>query len=493
MPENTSPFCDIRNEFDRILVVNPLKTLWSYQFSLEAAMQSKSDQNEVLWINASPNFRSGSLINKKQFISKVRFKSPYKRASSVLRKRSILTSDLKLSNFFLKKEMKFTSIQDMLNFKYREVNLGAAVYSAVTSKYKTTGFDLEEVRTDLNYFSSYAFRLSDQLIEAIDEFKPDLIITTNDRLMAASISLDLARSLNIATRVIYYGSEPTSFQIYEKSLYDSREWSLHVSNKFKNQPPNKDDLYEIKAEIINLVKTPTEDSQEFTKNQIKGKGISSQGKTCVFYAQSEYEHSPHIASRISGRFPNQYVAFKELMKICQEFDYQLILKHHPIREFTPSRKEFRNQTSDWNQIEIEDWVIQIPPDSDIDTYELILNSDINVVWTSTVGIESILRERPTVVLGDTHWLNLDFGIHAWDAVQLRNFFLYPNKLISKESLIPWFWFLSNYGSSLEIVKMENGNLFVDEIPLLQLRAVLRLLAPIKRFFQELKHLFDKHH
>jgi hypothetical protein len=145
----------------------------------------------------------------------------------------------------------------------------------------------------------------------------------------------------------------------------------------------------------------------------------------------------------------------------------------------------KSEISDWLDVDIHESVLQLLPDSKIDTYQLIQTSDLNVVWTSTVGIESILRGKKTIVLGDTHWLNLDWGIHAWNGQDLERQLRDPNPALESVDLRPWFWFVSDYGTPFQYSRLENGNLELNGQSVLRHRAWIRSLRKLKELFKGL--------
>ena len=53
---------------------------------------------------------------------------------------------------------------------------------------------------------------------------------------------------------------------------------------------------------------------------------------------------------------------------------------------------------------------------------LLSGADINVIWSSTVGLECIARHKSVLVWGKPYWLDLNWGIHAWSVNDLRSVF-----------------------------------------------------------------------
>jgi hypothetical protein len=158
-----------------------------------------------------------------------------------------------------------------------------------------------------------------------------------------------------------------------------------------------------------------------------------------------------------GRFRTQYEAFSALQIVTKKYGWDLVLKYHPLKNNSDKNQKISKPGLDWTEILKLDHVTEIPFNSDIDTYSLIKDSALNVVWSSTVGLESISRGCPTLVLGNPHWLNKDWSIHAWTEDDLTNFFSRPIGLIPSESLYPWYWYLHEYGSPVEYFKLEGSS------------------------------------
>lgn len=87
-------------------------------------------------------------------------------------------------------------------------------------------------------------------------------------------------------------------------------------------------------------------------------------------------------------------------------DLSLVVKLHP------SERLFGTQESvgDWidDRRPLPDNVDVLPPDTDVNTYRLLDDLDVGVVYNSTVGLEMAYKGGPVVVGGDTHYRHLGF-------------------------------------------------------------------------------------
>jgi hypothetical protein len=467
----------ISRDFKRVVVVNPVRTLWSYQFSLEASIRLASLGAEVLFLDLAKSEDASYLLNEKQYIPRLRYISVFHSVKKELKKFGVPSRSISMRDYYFTNVPKFNNVSELRNYEYGNLKFGAMIYSAITSKYKSTSFEIDEVDKDVNHYFRCTAAAYRKLTSQIRDFAPDVILTTNDRLIGSALALNLASNLGLPSRVIYWGSDSTKLQVYTRSLYDSREWFELAKSKFLISPPSPSEKVRLLNEMDLLSRSQTEDSLTFTRTQTKGLGLELSRKTIVFYAQSEHEHSAVFIDEINGRFKSQQDAFVELMKICGELDIDLVLKYHPIRNLDKRSTNLKSEIGDWKDIQIENWVIQIDPNSKVDTYELINNAYVNVVWTSTVGLESILRQKKLIVLGDTHWLDLDWGINAWNSNDLKRAILGELKVPPLESLLPWFWYIQEFGLKFVHTSLIDGFLYLgDGQEVLKKRLIFRLLG-----------------
>jgi hypothetical protein len=433
----------------KVLVVNPVNTYWSYQLTSEIALRAREKSENVFWLNVGPRQKSKYEINKHDNVSSLKFKNPEEMLEGILLKSGIRVMKNSCRAKRPLKTTNFQHVSELRSYTLEGLNIGAIIFSAIASAKQTTSFDIRDVRNYVRHFMASSVLIRDQIESAISLVNPDLILSINDRLIGSSLSLALAKKNKVESSVIYWGSNSNSIEDYRVSLYDSSEWQEKILENWQVNPPDKIALENLKKETLSLATDPSKDSRQYLHLQNMGMTIDKRRKTCVFYAQSEHEHSPNFITQTRGRFQNQYQAFSALQEVAIEFGYDLVLKFHPYK----GKNGYVNLTRklhnlDWKSVQIDPRVIQISPDSSIDTYALMNDAEINVIWSSTVGLESIARQKPVLVLGRPHWLDLSWGIHAWNHEELRDSFKREFFHLEESKLYPWFWYLRNYGSEM---------------------------------------------
>lgn len=455
-----------------VIVVNPIRTTWSLQLTSEASLRALRHSNRVTWLDVSSYEPKKYFINKNDFISSLLFRNPIKRIKTILSREGIeVRTKFKGARRNIKVSEDFKSLDALRDFRFDNVPIGAIVYSAVSSVKHSTSISMVDDKRLIDHFLRYTSRVFFQLEREFTLQKPDIIISINDRLPGSAIAVALASKLDIPIRIIYWGSSPSKVIDYKDSLYDPNQWQALVKSKWESTKPNSDDCETLKRLLADFTIAPSVDSLPFLQRQVKGKGITKSNFTVVFYAQSEHEHSPTYLEKIENRFKDQYTAFENLESVCETLQIDLILKLHPNRFDSESKLDSNAEQNEWLH-RISSKTKVIPKNSDIDTYQLIYEADLNVVWNSAVGIESIARGRPTLVMGNAQWLDLDWDIHAWDSADLMHKMKKKDWNLNPQNLLPWFWYIKDFGVNCEFALLERG-LTINNIQVIRKRLFIR--------------------
>jgi len=438
---------------------------------------SKVSKN-VKWINISKYEPRQYFINKGDFNSRIIYQNPLKKISRLLCQVGVEVEslcDTKKNTVITASD--FNTIDELREYRIADISLGAIVYSAIVSVKHSTAISFDNDADLINHFLNSATEMLYQLEAVILRTSPNLIVTVNDRLPGSAITVALARKWRIEVSVVYWGSNPNRIIDYSNSLYDSRQWQIRIKDNWNFNKPSEIEQQELRKQITDLIVSPSSDSQTFLHGQSKGKGISKSNYIVVFYAQSEHEHSSTYLEGIEGRFMNQYEAFKSLEKVCDKLQFDLVLKLHPNRFDSTLTIDSELEQKEWID-KISTKTLVIEKNSDVDTYQLLNDADLNVVWNSTVGIESIARSKPTLALGNAHWLNMDWNIHAWNEPQLLRRIQNESYAIGPEELIPWFWYLKDYGVSCQFTSL-GSELKVSGEVIIKKRSVFRIFSFLK--------------
>jgi len=109
---------------------------------------------------------------------------------------------------------------------------------------------------------------------------------------------------------------------------------------------------------------------------------------------------------------------------ADQSDCRLVIKVHPAE----SKRGTNERVGVWieNRYDsLPDNVTLLSPDTDVNTYQMIEDIDVGLVYSSTVGIEMAYHRGPVVVAGDTHYR--DLGL-TYDASSTEEYVEFLNRL-----------------------------------------------------------------
>jgi hypothetical protein len=272
-------------------------------------------------------------------------------------------------------------------------------------KYQKLNIDLNHYYKELkpiiiNCLGSYY-----SAINQINKHKPDEIYIFNGRDCYFQPAMRAAQKLMNKDKIFIY--EFPDFGGFEglkitKGTYshDIEKTSMQAHEKYQTMMGNLD-----KSIIFSRAKNMLQDryAQKFDSfipwrpNQKKKKlpeKFDNKKKNISIFTASEYEirYIPENENLLS--FKNQLELIKEILdEFINIKDIQFYLRLHPNQK--NENKQYFDNLKDYNN------VVVIRSNSKINSYDLGLNSDFNIVINSTIGLEFIAMGKQTIIVGPT--------------------------------------------------------------------------------------------
>jgi hypothetical protein len=168
-------------------------------------------------------------------------------------------------------------------------------------------------------------------------------------------------------------------------------------------------------------------------------------------------------------------------EICNKFD--VVVRWHPnLRRAGPNElkrmNEIINKATD---------VSHVKPEEAINSYDLVKMSDVVVTFGSTIGIESTVLGKPSILLGLSSYMNLGSVYQPSSYQEFRN--LISTELSPKitDGAFLWGDWMKNFGTAFEFIKEHDGHFFLQDKKVQQNNARTRVRS---KWFA-LKHQFKK--
>lgn len=445
-PESRAPL--------KALVVNPLGNWWSYALTIEAALRLTEDGHEVHYLDAAPR-QSGELeVNAGDRRSAWRYRQPRAHIASLLRRRGVHWVDIAQTNNRRMASWFPASLDDLRRWRVDGKPSGRIVAAALSGVLQQREFDPHDHEQLVEQHIA-AYESGSALMETcMRVMAPDLVVTTNDRLLNAATALSEAREQGIDTLVIYWGNTDTKCVTYQHSLYSAADWRSHIRGAW-NAPASSRRHLKLANDTLRaagdqgLPATADFRSSMVVTDMPK---LPNDKKVLAFFPTTPWEYSG-LVTRPLGYFEDQVEAVEALLKELDPDEWVLVVRHHPPRDGHRAKPE----PGIWDKVRGHPALIEIHANSGVDSYKLLDASTVVAVWVSTIGAEAIARGKPVVVLGEPYWLNHDWGIAAPTQKDIRVQLETP-KIMRPEVLLPYLCYFHSYGSPFRYISGKGPDL-----------------------------------
>ena len=307
----------------------------------------------------------------------------------------------------------YNDINDIKKIKYKNVSIGLACLSSYVSFTRNLYPLIDE--HFITYFDNLLRNsaLQCDLIESvIDKLKPDCIYGYNGRFLDSRPVWEIAKNnaipfglleaqytFSFCNKILFNNDTPHSIPSIDKNfiqkLWDTSDIELDEKKILGSE------FYERRRKAL-----PAGD-KIYTKNQKIGlipDGWDSSKKNIVIFTSSEDEFVA-IGEEFEkfSIFPSQIAGIQELVdRFINDPQIQFYLRIHPNLlnvEYSYHKKLY--ELAKYSNLKI------IEPQSVISSYSLIDNSDIVVVFGSTIGVEAAYWGKPTILLSGAMYYYLD--------------------------------------------------------------------------------------
>lgn len=304
-----------------------------------------------------------------------------------------------------KKKFLFESVQEIKNYRYKEVDVGFSVMSVYITKTRNPSPSINDEFLDcIGKMLNEAEAFVDSMESLILKETPKLIVFFNGRFydtkplhdLAIKYNIDFLTTENVGgvragenyKMVKFYNSIPHDAKV----LYDCCLESWVKSSKSEEEKNNiGKSFYEKRRSGIKA------GDYVYTGNQVKGllpKTYDPSKKNIVVYCSSEDEYSS-VSSNIDKLmlFNSQYEGIKYIVDNLDKEEYHLFVRIHP--NMKGLNFKYHNDLYKLNEYEN---VTVIPPENSVSSYALMDVAYNIVVFGSTVGAESLYWGKPIVLL-----------------------------------------------------------------------------------------------
>ncbi|MAZ30969.1 MAG: hypothetical protein CMP57_02620 [Flavobacteriales bacterium] len=376
----------------------------------------------------------------------------------------------------------FENYKEVLDFEYRDINIGRGVASSLISHYRNYNLSSHNRKEYIEFELRKSAIVVDNFLSFLKKFSPKEFIIFNGRFSEIHPLIEICKQKNISFSTIESGAK-NKFEYYPNNLphsIDNRNEKMHLLWK-KADPNNREaighDWFKKKRQ-----------GDETYERSFKSDGAKNdlipdlieKGKENVLILNSSEDELKVIKEWQHGFYENQNDVIVELMKKYKgNNNYNFILRIHPNLKAVKNQQTQELATFNFPNLKI------IKADVSLDTYSLIDQVDKVLVFGSLTGIESTYWGKPTVLFGKSFYYHLDVVHKPTNYAEL--FELIDQKELKpfpQENCLIYGHYFATYGHDLKwfVPRGKSESLFMGEkIPVFNVNAGINLFKYIGSF------------
>ena len=299
----------------------------------------------------------------------------------------------------------FEEVSALIDYRIDDFEIGYASLSSLVSIVRDPEPDLMKNRPLLNRFLTSAWQSYQNTLQFLEANQVDRVYTFNGRFAAMRGVLRACQRMEVDCFLHERGCNKAHYEVFENHLpHDIDAIHRSIERLWDAADPcaREDVGRQWFLDRINRVETAW---KSFTTAQEFGRlpaGFDSANKNIAIFCSSDDEFVAIGDKWQNALYPNQVTAISQIASSMLERqpETKLYLRVHPnLTDVDNQRKR------DMLNLNFPNLTI-IAPDADCDTYQLLKSCDVTVSFGSSVGIEAVYWDRPSVLLGPCLYQNL---------------------------------------------------------------------------------------
>lgn len=303
-------------------------------------------------------------------------------------------------------QLEFDSVAELIDYRIDKFDIGYAALSSLVSFCRDPEPDLRQHQELLKRFLMSALHTYEQSLEFFDKTKFDRVYLFNGRFAGTRSVLRACQKLGIDCYLHERGCDGEHFELLKNHLpHDLKKVEQIIIQRW-NDAANTDDRETIGAswyqERFDRVEKVW---HSFTKNQKRDQlppNWDSRKKNISIFQSSDDEFVAIGDAWRNDIYPNQAEAIERIVAdlLVRQPETCIHLRMHPnVAGIDNERFRLLRNLNSPNLTVIE-------PEAEIDTYRMIMDSDIVVSFGSSVGAEAVFWGTPSVLLGPCFYQDL---------------------------------------------------------------------------------------
>lgn len=307
--------------------------------------------------------------------------------------------ELKLHNYFPDFDIPdFYNPEDLFNYKYKNLNSGLTTLSTLITIVRDSKPNLPTFQDMIKKMIKTNIAIYESIYELLKEISPDLFYFFNGRTNSRYPAITASKELGIKFFIQESAGILENYDLFENNGPHSLDYMIEkASNYWKDFDSSEENKKQAEKWFETRRGGKAQTWYSFTDTQKLNKLPQNFDKAKVNIAifissDDEFECTPEWRMDI---FRDQNITIQKLINLIDDDGYHFYLRVHP------NLKSLDNyQTRGIKNLFAHNLTI-IDADADIDSYYLLDSCDKVVHFGSTMGIEAVYYNKPSIILANT--------------------------------------------------------------------------------------------
>ena len=301
----------------------------------------------------------------------------------------------------------FVNVESLKRAKIDNYDVGYAALSSLISQIRDPDFEPTEHTDALLELSQAGLQVYHHLVQRFERDRPDVVYVFNGRFASMRAVLRACQKMGVDCLIHERACDSEHFQIWENHLphdieYTCKRMQTHWAEASGNEIER---AAKASAWYEGRVQGVETNWFSFVKDQDKGRlpaDWDPHDHNIAVFTTSEDEFVAIGDCWDNPMYPDQGEAIAKIAAALAEKrpDAKITVRMHPNLKGVDNRRVRRMKEFAFPNIRV------IPPEVQVDSYQLMHSADTVVTFGSTLGIEAVYWGKPSVSLGQCFYQNL---------------------------------------------------------------------------------------
>jgi hypothetical protein len=362
---------------------------------------------------------------------------------------------LRLSQFKtgnLNAEYSFSSVSELKKFNYKGSDIGLAVASSIISSIRDHKFDTITYKDEIAKGVNTAIMVHEIGEQVLQSINPDVVIMFNGRFLEYRPMMRLCEKKGIDFYTHERGGKTDRYNLRKNStphaisVVKTEIDDLWLNSGDEKYTIGKNFFLDRRNKVVQSWKVYTDEQ----KVGLLPEGFDVSKKNICFFNSSmdEYEGIPDHNNQL---YEDDNAGIE---RICQSFlgneNYHFYLRVHPNLKGLDNaqNKTIAGLGAKFNNLTI------IKADETIDTYALMDAVDLVVTFGSTMGIEALFWNKPSLLLGRAFYESLEGIIQPGNHEEAIRYISNIPVVLSNDSAVKYGYWCISFGTKYSYFKSD---------------------------------------